>query len=279
MIFLIIAIFASSMISIVMRFSQGRANSKYSMLAVNYLICLVCGLFFLPQGGLFPKTEGAGVTLVLGIINGGFYLFALVLMDRSIRKNGVVLPSVFSKLGDLLVPLIIAVIFFSERPAVFQIIGAVLAVGAIIVMNYDPQQRGAGSMASLMLLFVADGLASSMSKIHNELSRTELSPHFLLYTFAVALVLCIIVIVCMGERPGKWDVACGVMIGVPNYFASMFLLKSLNYLKAFIAYPIRSVGSIVVVALAGLLLFREKLNKNQWIAISVIVVAVALLSI
>ena len=49
------------------------------------------------------------------------HLLALVLMDRSIRKNGVVLPSVFSKLGDLLVPLIIAVIFSVKDRRYFRL--------------------------------------------------------------------------------------------------------------------------------------------------------------
>ena len=46
MLFLILAILGGSMLSIMMRMSEGRVQSKTSMLAVNYVTCmLLCGFY------------------------------------------------------------------------------------------------------------------------------------------------------------------------------------------------------------------------------------------
>ena len=71
----------------------------------------------------------------------------------------------------------------------------------------------------------------------------------------------------------------GVMIGVPNFFAAKFLLKSLQTLPAVITYPTFSVSTIIVVSLAGVCFFKEKLGKRQWGAIVGILVALVLLNI
>ncbi|MBQ7816220.1 MAG: hypothetical protein IJ339_02530 [Oscillospiraceae bacterium] len=76
-----------------------------------------------------------------------------------------------------------------------------------------------------------------------------------------------------------WELFFGVLMGVPNYFSSKFILVALNYLPAVIVFPTFSVGCIVVVTLAGLLLFKEKLTKRQWTALAMIMVALAILYI
>ena len=71
----------------------------------------------------------------------------------------------------------------------------------------------------------------------------------------------------------------GILIGVPNYFSARFALLSLSYLPAVIVYPTISVMTILLVSLTGILAFKEKLKKQQWIALGIIIIAVALLNI
>ena len=81
------------------------------------------------------------------------------------------------------------------------------------------------------------------------------------------------------ERIGKNEVFYGLMIGVPNFFAAKFLLKALESVAAVIAYPTYSVATILTVTLAGVLFFKEKLGKRQWLAVGIILVAVVLLNL
>ena len=50
-------------------------------------------------------------------------------------------------------------------------------------------------------------------------------------------------------------------------------------MPAVIAYPTFSVGTILTVTLAGFLLFKERLSRRQWIALAIILCALALLNL
>ncbi|MBR5545972.1 MAG: EamA family transporter [Clostridia bacterium] len=278
MLFLILAILGGSMLSIMMRMSEGRVSSKISMLAVNYITCmLLCAVYM--DFNLAIGSEGSGFTLGLGMITGVFYVVSLLLMQLNIRKNGVILPSVFSRLGGLLVPLAVAICFFDESPTILQIIGAVIAGGAMIAINAGPEKTSDASILPLLALLLSDGFATTMSTIYEKLGASELNTQFLFYTFATALLICIVLILKNKERLGWPEILFGLSIGIPNFYASRCLLQALENIPAVIAYPTRGVACIVVVSLAGILLFREHLHKRQWAAIGAILIAVALLNI
>ena len=95
----------------------------------------------------------------------------------------------------------------------------------------------------------------------------------------MALVLCVVLMGLKKQRPGKWEVLFGILVGIPNYFSAKFLLGALETLPAVIVYPVYSVGSILVVTLAGVLLFRERLEKRQWIGLAAILAALVLLNL
>ncbi len=282
MLYLLLAIASSALISIFMRLSTGRIRNNVAMLAVNYAACLLiaCGYAGVctTPGALFPAADTLPATLLMGGIHGSLYLFSFVLLQRSVRRNGVVLSALFQRLG-LLVPLVVSVFAFHEIPTPVQIIGFVLAILAILLMNLggDASLRGAG--AGLLLLLLSGGLGDAMSKIFEQLGDPALSPQFLLYTFGAALLLCVALMLYKKQLPGKSELLFGVLIGIPNFFSARFLLRSLEELAAVIVYPTFSVAAILVVTLAGVLFFKERLRPRQWIALSVILTALVLLNL
>jgi len=268
-----------AMLSIVIRFSQGRVRSSTGMIACNYLTCVVMAVFFLFFGGkLLPTTDGLGKTFGLGMINGVFFMTAMMANRYNIKRVGVVLPNLFSKLGALLVPLVISILLFGEMPGMLQVIGFVLAILAIVLMNAHSGSQSIAATATLFLLLFMEGMASSMSKVYREVGNDLLSDHFLLFTFTSASLLCLIVLILKHERLGGKELLFGAMIGIPNFLAARFVLKALETLPAIIVYPSRSVGTIVIVTLAGIFLFKERLSKRQAIALPVIFAALILLN-
>ena len=173
----------------------------------------------------------------------------------------------------------VSVLFFGERPEAWQWAGFVMAVAAIVLMNYRPGEGKAGNMAGLLLLLLAGGGGDAMSKIFEELGNPAHSGHFLLYTFLVALALCISLYRIRGERPGKWEWLFGLLIGIPNFFSAKFLLGALKDIAAVVVYPVYSVATILTVTITGVLVFRERLEKKQWMALGMILVALVLLNI
>ncbi len=276
---LILAVLSSALVSITMRVSESRVKNNTAMLAVNYIMCAVLAWAGTGFSGWFPQAGGKGLALLCGGINGLLYLAGFVLLQRNIRTSGVVLSAIFMKLG-LLVSMLVSVAVFREMPQSWQWIGFVLAVAAIILINYQPGMARGSIHWGLLLALLAGGTADSMSKVFEELGNPALSQHFLLYTFLSAFLACLVLAWSRGEsRPGKWDLAFGALIGIPNFFSAKFLLAALETVNAVIVYPVCSVGAILVVTLAGVILFRERLEKRQWAALVLILAALALLNI
>ena len=275
---LILAIASSALVSITMRFSGSKIKNNLSMLAVNYIMCTFLAWVYTGFGSLYPVVDGSQTAAVFGAVNGVLYLAGFVLLQRNIRTNGVVLSATFIKLG-LLVSMAVSVIFFGERPEIWQWAGFALAVTAIVLMNYRPGEGKAGNLAGLLLLLLAGGGGDAMSKVFEELGNPALSDYFLVVTFGTALLFCLILCKAGKEKMGRWEVLFGLLIGIPNFFSAKFLLGALQDIAAVIVYPVYSVATILTVTVTGILVFREKLEKKQWLALGMILVALVLLNI
>lgn len=274
---LILAILSSALVSLTMRLSESKVTNNIAMLMVNYIMC--AGLSWGYAGFSLPQGNGIPLMAALSVINGVLYLAGFVLLQRNIRVNGVVLSSTFIKLG-LLVSMVVSVVFFGERPGMPQWLGFFLAVAAIVLMNFHPGAGKAGNALGLVLLLLAGGGGDAMSKVFEELGNSALADHFLLGTFLTAFVICA-GMVFLGKKgnPGKWEIFYGLLVGIPNFFSAKFLLGALADIAAVIVYPVYSVATILTVTMVGVLAFREKLEKRQWFALAIILLALVLLNI
>jgi len=276
MVYLILAFVSSAMVSVMMRLSERKRKRSLGMLAVNYIACALLAAAEAGFGALLPSGEGIGLTMALGAFNGFVYLAGFVLLQRNVSRSGVVLSSTFMKLG-LLVTMVISMVLFGEKPGAAQLLGFVLAVGAIVLINY---KGGQGRFnPGLLVLMVVGGLCDGMSKIYEEVGSRAFSGQFLFYTFFVALLLCLSLAAAKKQLPGVWEWLFGLLIGVPNYYSCKFLLFSLATVPGVIAYPVYSVAGILLVTLAGIVLFRERLEKRQWAALGIILIALVLLNL
>ena len=275
---LLLAIASSSLVSIVMRTSEKYTKGNHGMLAVNYIICVIMAAFYTGFGNLFPKAEGIGFTLGLGTCTGILYLVGLLLVQLNIQKNGVVLSSIFQKLG-LIVQVLISIIFFKEQPQLIQVLGIIICLVAVVMINFEKGQTAVQFKMGLFLILLSSGFCDVMSKIHEEMGNPALADHFLFYTFGVAMILCIALIIVKKELFGWKDILFGILLGIPNYFSASFLLKALNDIAAVIVFPTFSVATVVVISMTGLLVFKEKLSKKQWIGMGLILVALVFLNI
>lgn len=276
MIYLLLAIVSSMLVTVLMRISEKHVKNNISMLAMNYLMCTLLALLFSGSMQIFPKEEGLALTLGLGVIGGFLYLAGFVLMQWNISHNGMVLPATFMKLG-VLVPTLLSILAFGETPRVVQVLGIAGAIAAILILQGKGDQK-TGSIWGLIALLLAGGSADAMSKVFEEIAPASLKNQFLLYIFFVALVLCIALCLVRKQKLSISDALFGLAIGIPNYLSSRFLLLSLSDIPAVVAYPSFSVGTIVLVTVIGLLFFKEKLSLRKGMALGVILISLVLLN-
>ncbi len=277
MIYLLLAIASSTMVSVFSRMSTGRARNRNVMVAFNYLACSVTGFALMRTLDVFPAAQGMDVAIWMAVIGGAMYLCGFQLLQWNIGKNGVVLPATFQKLG-VLVPTVCALVIFREKPTVPQVIGFVIAIAAIFMIRGGDSGQKQGSTLGLIALLIMGGSVDALGKFYAEWGNPEIKNHYLFYVFFCAFVYAAALCVITRQKPTLWDAVFGVLVGVPNYLCSRFLLLSLADVPAVVAYPTFSVGTIVCVTLIGCICFKERLSRRQIVAMGVILAALALLN-
>ena len=279
MIYLILAILCSAGVSIFMRASEKYCQGHYGILLMNYVVCVLAGLILTGRG--LTQTDGKGmpVTIVFGVVTGLLYCGSFILLQWNVRKNGVILSSTFMKLG-VIVPAVLAVVWFGERPGWNQGLGFILAITAILMIHLEKGKirTEKAYTIGLLLLLLGGGLGDSMAKFYDVYGNPGLGSFFLMLSFLVSGIISGILVFRSREKITKYEVLFGVLIGIPNYFSARFLLWALADIPAAITYPTYSIAAMALIGAAGVLMFREKLTKRQWGAYLLVILAVGLLN-
>lgn len=279
MIYLILAILCSAGVSIFMRASEKYCQGHYGILLMNYVVCVLAGLILTGRG--LTQTDGKGmpVTIVFGVVTGLLYCGSFILLQWNVRKNGVILSSTFMKLG-VIVPAVLAVVWFGERPGWNQGLGFILAITAILMIHLEKGKirTEKAYTIGLLLLLLGGGLGDSMAKFYDVYGNPGLGSFFLMLSFLVSGIISGILVFRGREKITKYEVLFGVLIGIPNYFSARFLLWALADIPAVITYPTYSIAAMALIGAVGVLMFREKLTKRQWGAYLFVILAVGLLN-
>lgn len=284
MLYLLLAIISSTLITLFMRLGEGKIRNNMAMFMVNYLICVVMSRISMGNMELFTKADGISVAVGLGLFSGIMYLVSFVFMQWNMKKNGVVLTSTFTKLG-VLVPTLMAIVVFREQPKLMQLLGIILAITAIIIIHFDKDNESVALTAGksfkiwLLLQLLVSGFTDSLANIYDKAGNAALKDHYLFYTFLAALVLSVIMTFQKKVKVCKWDLLFGFIIGIPNYFSASFLLLALQSVPAIITYPVYSVGTIVAISAASVVLFKEQISSRKRVALLIVMLALVLLNI
>lgn len=311
MIYLITAIICSGMLAISMRLAEDKGCNMKVITMLNYVFALVFSFVLLDDKGILLNAGDAKLEMAFGIINGFLFLATLVIYQWNLKNNGVPLSVSFSRLG-VLIPILVSMLFFGDLPEQLQWVGLGLALVAMILINYTPNadMSMAKNKVGLIILFVAGGAADVLTKIFDIYGNHELSDFYIFYTFLVALILSVVVLlisnkkdkvksdilekVSMGNNDmspvaesevnltekasKKKEIVFGLAVGFFNYFSSILLVYSVINLPAFVVFPVFSVGVIVFANIVNFLFFKEKLGKQQYAGMVIIAIALVCLN-
>lgn len=202
MIFLLLALLSSSVLAIVLKYLN--SSSPYGVYFVNYIVCTLLAFATMEPKVLYQNDI---TPCWLGGITGLLYLASLSANGYSIHKNGAILSSVFTRLG-VLVPILLSVILFGERPTISQGLGIALAVAAAVMMNGFPRKAENCApghkvyLLPLILTLLLNGTSDAMSKVFAQLGRRQDDGLFIFYIFLFA-GLATLVLLVKEHRPSR----------------------------------------------------------------------------
>lgn len=279
MIYLLLAILSSAMVSICMRLSEKHIKNEMGMFMANYAICILLSFLFMNRQINYLADSSAVPMISLGIVSGILYLFSFIFLKFNMKHNGIVMASTFMKLG-VLIPTIMAVLVFRETPKWTQIIGICLSIIAIVIIHFEKDAlQESNKKIWLLLLLVLSGFTDSMANIYEQVGSADVKDGYLFVTFLTAFLLAMFFAVRGKTKVSRNDLFFGMLIGIPNYFSARFLLLALGSVDAVLAYPMYSVATMITITLVGIFAFHEAVSKKKICALGLIVVALCLLNI
>ena len=198
MIYLLLAIVCSAAMTLFLKGFRPEKTNRYAIILGNYVTCIIVGFLMLKDKA--QVLHPAGTTLLYGIIGGILFVFTLVIMQRSIEKNGAILSSAFSRLG-LVIPLLMSIALFGEQPKPVQYLGILIVLAAVWIINGQKKDRPA-SILLLILVLLGSGLADGMAKIFNQLGDRAQDALYILLVFLTAGLITVVLLLKDCKKTG-----------------------------------------------------------------------------
>jgi drug/metabolite transporter (DMT)-like permease len=255
-------------------------------IVVNYLVafCLGFGLseitFSFNEIPQKPWFFGA-------IILGALFVSVFFVMANTAQQNGVSVASVAGKMS-VVIPVVFGIILYDESVTYFKVIGVLIALLSVYLASVK-EEKSTLNKAGLVfpiLLFFGSGIIDTTLKYvevnfvqNNETSLFSGS----LFGFAAFFGLLILLIKTLQKREpfGFKNIIAGIVLGVPNYFTIVFLIKAMQTsgFESSTLFTINNVSVVVVSTLVGLLLFKEKFSLKNKIGVALAIIGIVLVTI
>jgi uncharacterized membrane protein len=137
-----------------------------------------------------------------------------------------------------------------------------------------------------VLLFLGSGVIDTTLKFVevNYVEKEDVSVFSgSLFGCAAFFGLIILMIKSIKKREpfGKRNVIAGIILGVPNYFSIVFLIKALqtDSFESSTLFTINNVGIVVVSTLVGILLFKEHFSFKNKIGVALAIVGIVIVAL
>lgn len=245
-------------------------------------------VIFDSKGLDFPRS-----VVWVGAVAGVFASLALFTFQAGL-KHGKISTSWLVLNLSTSIPILISIFIYHERVNVMKLVGLMLVLLAILGLWLDKKkdlsiakaekQHSAAEIASqwvplMILAFLANGIAGSTQKILVEVGGGDYPWQFLIVLYASGFAFLTLLSVNSRVLPNRREWVTAFAMAVASVTANLALVLALRTVPGSIGYPIGNGGSLVLVVLAGVLFFRERLNAAGKLGVTAGIAAIVALAL
>jgi len=256
-------------------------------LIVNYLTAAICSYFFLEQDfsiNYILRSDWIYHAIIIGVL----FIVVFNFYAYGTQKVGISVATVANKMS-LIIPVCAALILYPEKEA-FTILKGLAFLLALVGIYLSATKGGKLTFDKkylwiIFLVFAGQGISDSIfndfaQRFPNEGGYLFFMTLFFFASISGILILSVKSIKSKNSLQLK-SLFWGIVFGIPNFFSLVFFLKALNdpELASSIVFPLVSMGVIVSSSIIGMVLFKEKLSRNNWIGIFLSICAIYIFSI
>lgn len=287
MIYLLFSILASTIIFINFKLFERFNINILQAIVVNYFIAFITGIIVYDgpvKISQIPSLNWFYFTLILGTL----FIIVFNLMAITTQRSGLSVVSVVTKMS-VVIPILFGLFYYRESLNGIKLTGIIIALIAVYLAS-NKSNKGIRIKRKLILLpllvFIGSGLIDTSIKYledtyvaHNDVP---------LFSAVIFLAAALVGIIFIGFQVVKGNfkfnfknVIAGICLGIPNYFSIYFLVKTLksDILESSDIFAINNVAIVTLSTFTGILLFKEKLIRENWIGIFLAILSIILISL
>lgn len=284
MIYLLISICISSFLFVIFKLFEVLKIDTLQAIVLNYLVAAILG-FYMSDLPLKPVEIISEPWFYGAFFLGFLFIVVFNLMALTSQRNGLSVASVASKMS-LVIGVLFGILYYGESANYIKVVGILLALVAVYLAsnkNENSEKKKRASLIFPALVFLGSGtIDTSLKFVETTYVKEGGVPVFSATIFGFAFLFGLVfLIVKIGQ--GKFNfhyknILGGILLGVPNYFSIVYLLKALSAdgMESSTAFTMNNVGIVVLSTLLGMILFREKISLKNLLGVAIAVISVYL---
>jgi len=281
MIYILLSISCSVTVAVLLKLARRYKINVLQAVMWNYLAAITLGIIFFKPDLKAVSTVPGPIIIALGIL---LPLLFLVLA-ASVRNIGIVKTDIAQRLS-LFIPILAALFIFGEKFNNLRIAGIAVGFIAIVLTLLKKSEKRERNYAFIypVLVFFGFGVIDVLFK---QLAVDQPLPYTtaLLMAFCIAFFIALIVlaytVIVKKQKIQLVNFACGIVLGCFNFGNILFYMKAHRSMtdSPSIVFAAMNMGVIVLGSIVGVLIFKEKVTKLNYIGIALALVAILLITL
>ena len=282
MFYLLISVICSVTVAVIIKIAKQQSVNYLQLLVWNYPVALLLTFYVLkPEIITWKSTLPWHLYFPLGFL----LPFIFICIAMSIRFSGIVKTEIAQRLS-LFIPLIAAYLWMNETMLPNKLIGIVVGLTAIIFsIGWNKPVGGAKTNMWIfpLLVFLGMGIIDVIFKNIAQLPGiTYMSSLWIVFTLSLGFAFLFLgyLLLVKKQKLDIYAIFYGAILGLFNFGNIVFYMKAHQELpnNPSIVFLSMNIGVIVLGALVGMMIFKEKLSIYNKIGVFLAIISVVLIS-
>ncbi|OFX85376.1 MAG: hypothetical protein A2W99_08005 [Bacteroidetes bacterium GWF2_33_16] len=292
MIYLLLSILSSTAIYFIFKYIDKFKFNTFDIIIINYFTAAILGFLLsdiIHVNLSVFKNPWVPFSAIIGVL----FILMFVVIARSSQVVGIAVTTVSNKMS-VIIPITVSIIIDPlDILSNLKVIGIILALIAVFLTIYRKRKVDfhPRDIYLPIILFLGMGLVDSLVKYaqYNYVGDDTLAL-FTVFIFVMAAVAGLITKLLrrtsLKNLINPKILFWGIVLGISNYGSLYFLIRALNHktdlsntFDGSIVFGVNNLGVIALSVLFGLIVFKEKLLKINWLGIIISFIAIYILSI
>lgn len=281
MIYILLSISCSVTVAVLLKLAKRYNIHVLQAVMWNYLAAIILSyIFFRPELAQLvtvPTTLAIAIGILLPVL--------FLILGASVRNIGIVKSDIAQRLS-LFIPILASLYLFGENFGGLKVAGLLVGFIAIVLTlsRKSAVKTETSSYLYPILVFIGFGLIDVMFKklaLDKSIPYTSTLMVIFCISFIIAALILGYIVMVRKKKVELINFFCGIVLGCFNFGNILFYMKAHRAMAAnpSTVFAAMNMGVIILGSIIGIVLFKEKVSKLNYIGIAMALVAILLITL